>query len=127
MTQIKAFIFRNNDSDENLTVVLQDGGVASSYYIGDYVKTDYYQSRLNSESSFDTMWDELAEGKMYVKDWDGIRNPIKKDFDNEIIDDMINWLFISTESCNFIKKVEMGELTEETFEQVKQQLIFNEE
>lgn len=127
MKQIKAFIFRNNDSDENVTVVLQDGGVASSYYIGDYVKTDYYQSRLNSESSFDTMWDELAEGKMYVKDWDGIRNPIKKDLDNEIIDDMMNWLFISTESCNFIKRIEMGELTKETFEQVKQQLIFDEE
>lgn len=126
MKQIKAFIFRNNDSDKNVTVVLQDCGVASAYNSGEYFKTDYYQSKLTSESNFDTMWDELAEGKMYGKNWDGVQARLKENCDDDIINDMIDWLFVSTELCEFVN-VEMGELTEETFEQVKQQLIFNEE
>ena len=39
---------------------------------------------------------------------------------------MIAWLFITTEKVEIVK-IEMGELTEETFEQVKQQLNLEEE
>lgn len=121
MKQIKAFIFRNNDSDKNVTVVLQDCGVASAYNSGECFKTDYYQRKLTSESNFDTMWDELAEGKMYCKSWDGVDARLKENIDDEIIDDMIGWLYISTEKFEIIK-IEMGELTEETFKKVKHQM-----
>jgi hypothetical protein len=121
MEQIKAFIFRDNDSEKTITVIMEDGGVASSYNPdGVYYRTDYYQSRLTPNSNLNTVWDELAEGKMYAKDW------YNSESDERLVDDMILWLYLSTEDVEIIK-VEMGELTEETFEQVKQQIKFEQE
>lgn len=124
MKQIKAFIFRDKDSDKNVTVVLQDGGVASAYNPDTYYRTDYYQDRIKPDSSLDTVWDELSEGKMYGIGWDGKEAELKEKSDEGLVDDMIQWLYISTEPFEIVK-VEMGELTEETFNKVKQQLIFD--
>lgn len=132
MEQIKAFIFRENDSDGSIHVIMQDGGVASAYNPDTYYRTDYYQDRITPDVTLDTIWDTLAEGKMYNNDWDGsneerpLINEATEAEQNQLIDDMIGWLFCATEEVEFVK-VEMGELTEETFQQVKQQLIFDEE
>lgn len=127
MKQIKAFIFRDDDSDGTINIIMEDGGVASSYNPdGTYYRTDYYQDRLTPESTLDTMWDELAKGKMYAKGWDGSEAELITEANNTLVDDMIDWLYVSTERFEIVK-VEMGELTEETFNNVKQQLIFDEE
>ncbi len=133
MEQIKAFIFREDNGDKTITVIMEDGGVASAYNPDDYYRTDYYQDRITQETTLDDMWDELGEGKMYTKDWDGnedenllIDKPITEENFVTLVDDMIGWLYCSTEKFEIVK-IEMGELTEETFEQVKQQLNLEEE
>ncbi|HMW11076.1 MAG TPA: hypothetical protein PJ987_11600 [Bacteroidia bacterium] len=127
MTQIKAFIFRDKDSEGTINIFMEDAGVASSYNPdGTYYRTDYYQNRITPETTLDNIWDELAEGKMYGKGWDGSEAELITEANDTLVDDMIAWLFCATEEVEFVK-VEMGELTEETFEQVKQQLIFEEE
>ncbi len=120
MEKVKAFIFRNDEEDD-ITVIMEDGGVAYFYNpehsgCANYI-TDYHQNRITPETKLDNIWDELAEGKMYAKDWEGEPNR------DEVIDDMINWLYCTTEAVEIVK-VEMGELTEETFQQVKKQIIF---
>jgi len=121
MKQVKAFIFRDNNNC--LTVIMEDGGVASAYKPDSNYRTDYYQSRITTETTLDGIWDELAEGKMYGKSWDGSEAELISEANETLVDDMIGWLYVSTEEVEFVE-VEMGELTEETFEQVKQQLIF---
>jgi hypothetical protein len=129
MEQIKAFIFRDKNDGE-LTVIMQDGGVASTYNPDDYYRTDYYQSRMTPETTLDTVWEELGEGKMYTKDWDGNDTLLIDELNEEkseiLIDDMIRWLFLSTREVEVVK-IEMGELSDETFQRAKQQLNFNEE
>lgn len=133
MEKIKAFIFREDNGDKTITVIMEDGGVASAYNPGDYYRTEYYQDRITKETMLDDMWDELGEGKMYTTDWDGnedenilVEEPITEENFVTLVDDMIAWLFVATEKVEFVK-IEMGELTEETFEQVKQQLILEKE
>ena len=127
MTQIKAFIFRENDGDKTITVIMQDGGVATAYNPeADYYRTNYYQEKMTPDTTLENMWDELGEGEMYWADWDGKDEPLinkaTTEEENQIIDDMIAWLYIATEEVEVVK-VEMGELNDETFNKVKEQLI----
>lgn len=134
MRKVKAFIFRAKDDDEGTTIVImEDGGVANAYNPDEYYRTEYYQNRITSETTLDNMWEELGEGKMYTTDWDGtndehelfVDNLTQENFD-KLIDDMIDWLYCSTEEHEIVK-IEMGELTDESYEKVKEQLIFEEE
>lgn len=98
------------DSNEEMFVILQDGGVASCYNNGEHLITEYYQDRLTKES-FDeeeSIWDELGEGKLYIKDWDGSDedSPFKEEWDEEVIQDMLQWLYASTEAIEF-ERVEL--------------------
>jgi len=127
MTQIKAFIFRDKDGEGTINIFMEDGGVASSYNPdGTYYRTDYYQNRITPETTLDNIWDELAEGKMYGKGWDGSEAELITEENDTLVDDMIAWLYASTGKFEIVK-VEMGELTEEKFEQIKAQIIFEEE
>lgn len=139
MRKVKAFIFQKKDSpDGTIDIIMEDGGVATAYNPDNYYRSNYYQNRLNSETTFEDMWDELGEGNMYCKDWDGeigegegngvlIDKPLTKENFDIIVDDMIEWLYGSTGEQYEIVKIEMGELTDESYEKVKEQLNFNEE
>lgn len=134
MRKVKAFIFQDKDcADGTITVIMEDGGVATAYNPDDYYRSNYYQDRMTSETTLDNLWDELGEGKMYWNDWNGeegkgvlIDKPLTKENLDIIVDDMINWLYCSTEEHEIVK-IEMGELTDESYEKVKEQLIFEEE
>lgn len=120
MKKIKAFIFRDKeDSEGTINVIMEDGGVASAYNPdGAYYRTDYYQSRITPETTLDNIWEELAEGKMYGKGWDGSEAELITEGNDTLVDDMIDWLFLSTEEVEIVK-IEMGELTKESFEGIK--------
>lgn len=131
--QVKAYIFRGTDSEKELTVFLQDGGVACAYNPDSYYRTNYYQNRITQETTLETIWDELGEGEMYWSDWDGseeeypLIDEATTEQQNQIIDDMIAWLYASTGEFEIVK-IEMGEnITEEFFAQLKAEMVFDEE
>lgn len=64
-----------------------DGGVAVIRHNGEHMLTDYYQERIDPEWDEEEIWDKLAEGEMYVQDWEN-----EQYLTNEMIDDAINWL-----------------------------------
>lgn len=70
-----------------ITIIVEDGGIVATYDNGDYVVTDYYGDRLNGIEPEHSVWDTLAEGKMYHKSWDE-HTPT----DEELILDALEWL-----------------------------------
>ena len=66
------------------TIRTQDGGIATCHHNGEHMLTEYYQNRTHE---IKPNWCELAEGKMYIKDWED-----KQTIDSEIIMDALNWL-----------------------------------
>ena len=115
MKKVKAFIFR---ASNEITVIMEDGGIASAYNPdGKYYRTDYYQNRITTETVIDNIWDELAEGKMYFKLWDGYEAELITEANDTLVDDMIDWLYVSTGEFEIVK-VEMGELNKESFESI---------
>lgn len=107
---------------EDLLVITQDGGVGCSTIDGrEFAFSEYYQSRLTKESKLETMYDELSEGKMYCKDWDETGKE-KRVLDQEVEQDIINWLVCSTEPIEMVR-IELKDLTEEIFQNIINELI----
>ena len=117
MEKVNYYIFRDGNSYEEVTVIMEDGGVATTYNPDDYCRTDYYQKRIAKETTRESIWDELGEGKVYNKDWDGDRTPLKIEADDEVIIDMVRWLYMSTKAVEFVRN-ERGVLTEEAFNEL---------
>lgn len=86
--------------DDGVVVIVQDGGIATCHNNGEHLITEYYQDRIDDESldSEDGFWDTLAEGKMYIKDWTE-----KQEWDEEVVQDMLEWLYATTEEVEFVK------------------------
>lgn len=81
--------FRINTIDKNeFDVITEDGGIASIYESDNCFQTMYYQTRLTeiSEDVHTEVWDDLSEGKAYLKEWDG--DPSVE----ELIQDALEWL-----------------------------------
>ena len=74
-----------NTTDGGYDIFTEDGGVASVSCVDGY-STTYYQSRLTSSDNFETMWQVLAEGKAYVKDW-----PDEPTLE-KLVQDALSWL-----------------------------------
>lgn len=85
--------------DTEMMVMVQDGGIATCHHNGECILTEYYQSRVEKENvGSGDFWDILAEGKMYVKDWVD-----KQIWDEEVVQDMLNWLYVATDDVLFVK------------------------
>lgn len=78
-----------------VTIIAPDGGVATITF-SDHVYTSYYQSRLQKPpvelQITDEDWEQLGEGKLYQKDWEGTELTM------EMIKDAIGWLILGAES-----------------------------
>lgn len=77
-------------SDDGYDIFTEDGGVASICRVDDHYVTTYYQSRLTQWDNFQTMWESLAEGKTYVKDWKDYQ--LFDPTEEELIEDALSWL-----------------------------------
>lgn len=83
--------FRINTINANeFDVITEDGGIASISFIDDEYQTMYYQSRIKDDSTdvHSSVWDDLSEGKAYIKEWEG------KPTHDEMIKDALEWLVI---------------------------------
>jgi hypothetical protein len=76
-----------NDGEEGEFIVLtEDGGCVAIHHNGDNIVSTYYQKRLTDIENPNEVWNELAEGKIYLKDWD--IEPTRE----IIIKDALDWL-----------------------------------
>lgn len=86
-------------SDTEMMVIVQDGGIATCHHNEENILTEYYQDRIEKENvGSEEFWDILGEGKMYLKDWKN-----KQTWDEEVVQDMLNWLYAATEDIVFVK------------------------
>jgi len=124
MRKVKYAVIK--ETTEEMFVIIQDGGVASCYNNGEHLISEYYRERLTKDalikiekfqtleeddeigSEYEQIWSFLGEGEMYAKDWDGSdeESPLKQEWDEEVIEDMLNWLYISTDAIEF-ERVEL--------------------
>jgi hypothetical protein len=78
-------------TEENeVMLIVEDGGVAEFYFDGDKLKVDLYQRRLHTKYPEIEDWEYLWFGKSYHNEWD------KNALDEEAIDYALNWLAMST-------------------------------
>jgi hypothetical protein len=97
---MKAKVVTAGDATE---IFISDGGNATIWHNGEHMVTQYYQSRL-TEFNFDTCendehdWEELSEGKAYMKDWEK-----DQELTEEMITDAIGWLVCFEEITEIIK------------------------
>lgn len=82
----KIFYHRDNSFD----IITEDGCVAAFFHNEENFVTQYYQTRLTECNAANYLWDELSQGKSYIKDWDG--DPEK----DEVIKDALDWLVSPT-------------------------------
>jgi len=79
--------YRIIDSGESFDIVTEKGGVASFYYNSENHVTTYFQNRLDDCNPDADLWEQMSQGKVYFKDWDG--SPTKE----QVIQDALNWLY----------------------------------
>jgi hypothetical protein len=71
-------------------VISEDGGVVSIYHNDENQVSMYYQDRITEDMDPDEIWETLAEGKAYLKDWpEGTHR-------DTIILDALDWLVFPT-------------------------------
>ena len=73
--------------DDDVTILLEDGGIVNMYNNGEHMISVYYQNRTLYPFMDGDMWNELNEGKSYIKDWED-----KQSVDDEMTQDALRWL-----------------------------------
>lgn len=100
---VKYLVYRyDNYPMSEIDIRTEDGGIVSIHYNGDNYVTSYYQNRSKDESP---NWEELGEGKMYVKDWDSNIS----DLTVEMVEDALHWLY-AVGDYEFVKVETLEEL-----------------
>lgn len=76
-------------SETEADIYMSDGGVATLHHNGEGILTTYYQDRCLPEelNEDETIWDRVAEGKAYCKEWGG-----QHTITDEMIEDAVHWL-----------------------------------
>lgn len=82
---MKFRIANQTDIEMDFDIITEDGGIVSVHHNGENLVSTYYQTRLTDIRGGD-IWDELAEGKAYVKDWD------EDTEQDEIVRAALDWL-----------------------------------
>lgn len=93
-------------NSEEITVITEDGGIACIREAEDMSPdepresvTDYYQMRLTDvpASEADGLFEHLAEGKIYCKDWVNAKyNSL------EVIEDALSWLCVGESNWELV-------------------------
>ncbi len=80
-----------NGQKDEITIICEDGGVGSAYHNGEHIVVEHYQDRITPDTNLDDMWDILAEGKLYLGDYEGV-----DEVNDEIINDIMDWMYMAT-------------------------------
>jgi len=75
----------NRKMINEVTILMEDGGIATLHYTGEYMLTDYYQSRINLSKK--NIYEDIYEGKAYAREWNG-----EKYVTDRMIHDAMHWL-----------------------------------
>ncbi len=118
MQKVNYYVFKENGVDETIVIIVEDGGVATTYNPYYYWRTDYYGERITKDTTVENIWEELDKGNMFHSGGKWID---QEPTEQELIDDMLEWLYVSTEPVEFIRH-DMGNMTKENFEEVKSKL-----
>jgi len=87
--------YRVIDNGDEITVLLEDGGIAEIREVGEMIQgdgrqsvTEYYQSKFTGKdlASEESVWEKLSLGDMYYNNW---KTPYN---DQTHIEDALNWL-----------------------------------
>jgi len=105
MRKVNYYVFKENN--DTIDVIMENGGVATSYIPDGSWQTDYYFDKINRDTTREDLWGKLSEGKMECKIWDDTPT------ENEMILDMVSWLYVSTEPVEFVRN-DMGVMNEDT-------------
>ena len=105
MRKVNYYVFKEND--DTIDVIMENGGVSTSYIPDGSWQTDYYFDKINRDTTREDLWGKLSEGKMECKIWDDTPT------ENEMILDMVSWLYVSTEPVEFVRN-DMGVMNEDT-------------
>jgi hypothetical protein len=76
--------------EDDWTILTESGGVAVLYHNTEFWVSNYFQNRVKPTMD-DEMWAILADGKMYVNDWDGQKDSP----DAEMVLDALHWLHVA--------------------------------
>ena len=104
MEKMNYYVFPDKDGF-GIDVIMQDGGMAYAYHNGEHLILNFYQSRIpnnlseSEDSLMDALTDVQSESKMYCKDL-----PDKQKFDDEVIDELVDWL------CPGINGIELNRI-----------------
>lgn len=60
--------YRIIQDQDSITILVEDGGVATIDFIESGYRTEYYQNRIDESVGSDDIWEVLAEGEMYISD-----------------------------------------------------------
>lgn len=72
-------------TQDDCLILLENGGIASGHYNGDYFLLEMYQERLTKPVN--SIWEEVEDFKMYVKEF-----PLDESLTDEILGYALNWL-----------------------------------
>lgn len=75
------------EQNDEFIILTEDGGIVAVHNNGDNLVSSYYQNRISDTMDSDNVWEELAEGKVYMKDWDN-------ESVQHIIQDALSWLVV---------------------------------
>ncbi|MEJ2248675.1 MAG: hypothetical protein P8Y97_03325 [Candidatus Lokiarchaeota archaeon] len=93
----KVLLIVNEITDEqnitDLDIFLEDGSIAYFYNDADYIVLTLFQSRLDKDlrgiKNYVDIWNNMAEGKIYLKDYPNIQS-----IDLKMILEALDWLRI---------------------------------
>lgn len=108
----RVLVLKVDKTDYHIVYDYQDGTacMASTDCPDGHLRTEYCQERFTKD--FGDLAEELAEGELYMNDWDGSEEefPHKTEVDEEVIQDAIGWLCTDSQVRNVpIKKTKNWE------------------
>lgn len=70
-----------------MILITQDGGIATFHQGDGVLLTTLFQSRPHRFDFTDEMWETLSDGKVYIKDYEGLTEP-----NQQVISETLEWL-----------------------------------
>ena len=84
--KINCYIFREKVKNGDVTVIFENGSIASADFNDEYYVLGFYSEPINAKTSINTLWEDMSESDLYEYDCDGQDEyKLKKIVDDEVI------------------------------------------
>jgi len=92
MNTVKFLVIVANTSENDVTIVCQDGGVAYLHNNGNHMLATLCQERITVDTDFENLFETIVDFKQSIRDY------TESEPTAEMIQDCMNYLFASTEN-----------------------------